>query len=242
MRYAVKPRGLLAVDPLGKIVVQRPADIEEDEIDPFSLAEIEAVLPKLEPEVANMVEFWVWAGLREGEVIALTWPDIDFDRGIVRINKAARGKRRKAPKTRAGRREVKLLPPALEALKRQKAYTRLLHKEVFMDPGTRPRGNDKAEHRPPAPWANDKQIRVRWEEACAAAGVRYRPPKQLRHTYASWMLMSREDPLWIAKQMGHRDVSVTLRVYAKYVQGMNPDAGMGAYRAMMATKSSHPKT
>ncbi|MDB6084161.1 MAG: site-specific integrase, partial [Gammaproteobacteria bacterium] len=110
------------------------------------------------------------------------------------------------------------------------------------DPGTRPRGNDKAENRPPAPWANDKQIRVRWQEACTAAGVRYRPPKQLRHTYASWMLMAREDPLWIAKQMGHRDVSITLRVYAKYVQGMNPDAGMGAWRSMMAGKSGPPKT
>jgi integrase len=116
VRYAVKPRGLLSVDALGKISVLRPADIEEDELDPFTLAEIEAALPHLEPEAANMIEFWVWTGLREGEVIALTWPDVDLERGIVRINKAARGKRRKASKTRAGRREVKLLPPALEAL------------------------------------------------------------------------------------------------------------------------------
>jgi hypothetical protein len=106
-------------------------------------------LPHLEPEVANMAEFWVWSGPREGEVIAVTWPDIDSERGTARINKTARGARRKAPKTYSGRREIKLLPPALEALKPQKAYTRLLHKEVFMDPGTRPRGNDKAAHRAP---------------------------------------------------------------------------------------------
>lgn len=235
-RYAIELK-LFTVDPLADIQVQRPAEIEDEEdIDPFSAAEIEAILPHLEPEVANMVEFWVWSGPREGEVIALTWPDIDFDRGTAKISRAARGDRRKAPKTRAGRRVVKLLPPALEALKRQKAYTRLLHKEVFMDPGTRPRGNDKAEHRPPQVWRNDKQIRVRWEAACAAAGVRYRPPKQLRHTYATWMLMAREDPLWVSRQMGHRDVSITLKVYVKYIPSMNPDAGMGAWRAITAAK------
>lgn len=217
VRYAV-PR-LLAMDPLAKIQVRRPAGIREEAIDPFSAAEITAILPKLEPEMANMCQFWVWTGLREGELIALTWSDIDWDRGVATITKAARGARRKAPKTAAGRREVKLLPPALEALQRQKPLTRLLHREIFLNPGTR------------LPWGHDKPIRNRWRAGATAAGVRYRFPRQLRHTYASWMLMAREDPLWIARQMGHRDVSITLKVYAKFIPAMNPDAGMAACRS-----------
>ena len=101
-------------------------------------------------------------------------------------------------------------------------------------------GNNHASDRPRAPWANDKQIRVRWHEALAAAKVRYRFPRQLRHTYASWMLAGREDPAFVAKQMGHKDVSITLRVYAKYVPSMNRDAGMQAYTAIMASmKKGH---
>lgn len=220
IRYAVHPRKLLAVDPLAEIEVQRPARIQDrDVVDPFSVAEIGAILPKLEPEVANMCQFWVWTGLRQGELIALTWTDVDLDRGVATITKAARGARRKAPKTAAGRREVKLLPPALEALQRQKPLTRLLHREIFLNPGTR------------LPWGHDKPIRNRWREATVAAGVRYRFPRQLRHTYASWMLMAREDPLWIARQMGHRNVSITLEVYAKYIPAMNPEAGMAACRS-----------
>ncbi|MGO9988940.1 MAG: Arm DNA-binding domain-containing protein [Steroidobacteraceae bacterium] len=239
LRYAVHPRKLLASDPLAKIAVRRPAKIKTSPIDPFTPAEVAAVLAKLEPELANMCQFWVWAGLRPGELIDLKWSDIDFDRGVASIVRAARGSRRKAPKTAAGVREIKLLPPALEALHRQKPYTRLLHGEIFQDPGTRPRGNDKAKHRPVSPWTNDKQIRVRWKAACEAAGVRYRFPRQLRHTYASWMLSSREDPLWISKQMGHADVSVTLKVYAKYIPAMNPDAGMRAFHALMSTNVGH---
>lgn len=234
VRYAV-PR-LLPVDPLAKLEVRRPQSLKGDPIDPFTSGEVEAILPHLEPAVANMAQFWVWTGLRQGELIALTWADIDTDRGIATISKAARGGRRKAPKTEAGRREIKLLPPALEALQRQKPFTRMLHREVFLDPGTRPRGNNLANDRPPAPWMNDKQIRVRWKAALKDAGVRYRTPRQLRHTYASWMLMAREDPLWVARQMGHRDVSITLKVYTRYIPAMNPDAGMGAWLAI--TKGS----
>ncbi len=241
VRYAVKPRKLLTEDPIGKLTVKRPAGIGESDvlIDPFTAEEIEAILPHLEPELAAMCQFWVWTGLRVGELIALKWSDIDFERGIARITKAARGNRRKAPKTKAGVREVKLLPPALEALQRAKPFTRLLHAEIFQDPGTRPMGNNHAPNRAIAPWANDKQIRVRWAAALKAAGVRYRFPRQLRHTYASWMLKFREDPAWIAEQMGHRNVGVTLETYAKYIPAMNPNAGMGAYAAIMASKKGH---
>lgn len=222
VRYACEVK-LLKADPLAKISVQRPATFAVV-IDPFSAAEIDAILPHLEAAVANMMQFWAWTGLREGELIALTWADVDLERGIATILKAARGKRRKATKTEAGRREVKLLPPALEALQRQKPLTRMLHREIFLNPKTM------------AAWGHDKPIRNRWRQALRAAGMRYRFPRQLRHTYASWMLMAREDPLWVARQMGHKDVSVTLRVYAKYIPSMNPDAGMRAYRAIIGSR------
>lgn len=232
MRYAVKPAKLLTADPLAGIKVERPDEIEDegDElIDPFSKAEIDAILPHLDPQEANMFEFWVWQGPREGELIALRWTDIDFDQGTARITKSARGARRKAPKTRAGRRTIKLLPPALEALQRQKTHTRMLHKEIFLNPGTR------------EPWGNDKSIRVRWHKACEAAKVRYRPPRHLRHTYATWMLMSREDPLWVSREMGHANVAITLKIYTKYIPGMNPNAGMAAYRMISGSRSEHDK-
>lgn len=250
VRHAV-PK-YLPLDPIAVIKIQRPAGIKPQVIDPFSTAEIDAILPHLEPPLANMVQFWVWTGLRVGEIIALTWKNVDFERGVVNITMAARGKRRKAPKTAAGAREVKLLPPALEALGRQKAETRLLHREVFLNPGAAVRyrddegkwhtpTGDNIERRPVTvntPWHSDKVIRSWWRKACNAAGVRYRYPYQLRHTYASWMLKFREEPLWISKQMGHANVSETLEIYAKHIPSMSPNAGMGAYAAIMASKNS----
>jgi integrase len=250
MRFAVHPKKYLTINPIATLKIERPAGIKKSPIDPFSTSEIDAILAQLAPPLANMVQFWVWTGLRVGEVIALTWNDIDFERGVANINKSARGRRRKGPKTEAGLRDVKLLPPALEALGRQKALTRLLHREIFLDPGAPVRYRDAEGkwHTPTGeniarkaetvnqPWKSDKDIRKWWRKACVAAGVRYRFPRQLRHTYASWMLKFREEPLWISGQMGHSDVSETLETYVKYIPSMSPDAGMGAYAAIMATK------
>ena len=55
-------------------------------------------------------------------------------------------------------------------------------------------------------------------------GVRYRKPYQTRHTYASMMLSAGEHPMWVARQMGHANATITLKTYARWM----PEAGQGA--------------
>jgi integrase len=218
LRYACGPGKLLKSDPLAGLEVKRPDVVREDIIDPFAATEVAAAVAHLEAPIANMVQFWAWTGLRQGELFALTWADIDFERKIARINKSRRGTRTKAPKTKSGVRDIRLLPPALEALQRQKEHTLLKRRQVFLDPST------------DEPWAADKPFRLKWTAALAAAGVRYRFPRQLRHTFASWMLGASENPLWVSKHMGHVNPAFTLKVYTRLIPDMFPDAGMRAWR------------
>lgn len=53
------------------------------------------------------------------------------------------------------------------------------------------------------------------------AGIEYREMKQTRHSFATNALSCGENPLWIAKVMGHRDTDMIIRVYGKYIE----DAG-----------------
>lgn len=220
--------------PLDKLQVIRPTALElEDRIDPFSPTEFAAVVATMRPEVANVMTFWVWAGLREGELLALQWPDIDLERSVARIVKALRGKRLKAPKTKQGNRPVPLLPPALEALRRQQSHTRLMGRAVFLNPEWRPQAGSRWAEPKPGPWT-EKTLRKAWQAACRAAGVRYRPVKQLRHTFASWTLSAGEAPMWVAKAMGHRDPGITQRVYARFIPEAFPDAGQRTVAAVNA--------
>lgn len=56
-----------------------------------------------------------------------------------------------------------------------------------------------------------------WIPALKKAGVRYRNPYQTRHTYASMMLSAGENLAWVSNQMGHSDVLITARTYARWI-------------------------
>ncbi|MCK6436000.1 site-specific integrase [Rivihabitans pingtungensis] len=207
---------LIEQNPLARWTYRRREPLKTDDIDPFSAAEQMAILENMEPAGRNMIQFAFWTGLRTSELIALEWADIDFLRGYARIDKALTqaADAEESTKTRAGRRDVKLLAPALAALSSQKSITYLTGGKIFINPRTR------------EPWCGDQAIRkTLWTPALKRAGVRYRRPYQTRHTYASMMLSAGESPMWVASQMGHADWTMIARVYGRWIPDAAPDAG-----------------
>lgn len=202
--------------------IERPVEGEpEDDVDPFSPDEQRAILSKLRDGENNLVQFFLWTGLRTSEATALNWSDIDFVGGTVRVRRAITREAKgvaEYPKTDAGRRDVKLLAPALAALNAQKAITFLADEDgpVFINPTTRER------------YSGSHQIWRIWRSALKRAGVRYRKPYQTRHTYASMMLSAGEHPMWVAKQMGHTDTTMVVRVYGHWMPSADTEAGSRA--------------
>lgn len=196
---------------------QRKTQIkEEDDIDPFTIEEQRSILAKCSPEMANQIKFSFWTGVRPSELIALSWGDIDFVRGHIKIRRAmtqASKGQAETTKTASGLREIKILGPTLEALQAQKPHSFLKGDPIFLNPSTGQR------------WTGDQQIRDAWIRILKAAGVRYRWPYQTRHTYASMMVSAGEHPMWVAKQMGHRDWTMIAKIYAKWMPEADEHAG-----------------
>ena len=203
-----------------------PTDAQDD-IDPFTREEQTAILARLDGQGRHLVQFAFWTGLRTSELVALNWSDIDFLRGIVRISKATTQAAKAAvetTKTRSGIRDVRLLAPALAALKDQKAFTFLKGEEIFQNPKTGER------------WKGDQPIRkTLWTGALKLAGVRYRYPYQTRHTYASMMLSAGEHPMWVAQQMGHSDWAMIRKTYGRWMPDTEVDSGGKAVSTFWAT-------
>ena len=191
-------------------------------VDPFSADEQRRILAALEGHGLNLFQFAFWTGLRISELVALEWGDIDWIRGEATINKAITKASDEAEdtKTASGRRRIRLMPPAHQAILQQRALS-LLHPtgRVFLNPRTG------------EPWEGDAQIRrTIWIPALKRAGVRYRYPYQTRHTWASMMLSSGENIAWVAKMMGHSDLNMVSRVYAKWIPDADPTAGAKALK------------
>jgi len=214
---------LLELNPLAGWTYSRKAGPpKEDDIDPFSPDEQQKILAVLSGQARNMIQFALWTGLRTSELVALNWGDIDWQREEVMVRRAmtqaSKGKA-ETTKTAAGRRRVKLLRPALEALNAQKAHTFQANAEVFQNPRTMKR------------WTGDGPIRkTMWMPAMTKSDVRYRRPYQTRHTFASMMLSAGEHPMWVAKQMGHTDWTMIARVYGRWMPSADTEAGSKAER------------
>ncbi|SFJ05524.1 integrase [Nitrosomonas sp. Nm34] len=98
-----------------------------------------------------------------------------------------------------------MLPPVEQPLINQKQYTLLFNNKVFHNPS-------KQEL-----WKGDLEIRRAWTPILRVAGVRYRNPYQTRHTFASMMLSAGENISWLSAQMGHSNVLITAKIYARWI-------------------------
>jgi integrase len=184
---------------------QRRSDYQ---VDPFTgdelLRVIDATGDLFGENGRNLVQLHAFAGPRTGELFGLSWVQVSRDQ--VRIDRAVVHGRDAGTKTAKGTRDIPLTPMAAEALRRQKAVTGLEGGLVFRSL----RGNRPAKDY----W---KDYSEPFKRACQKAGVRYRQPYQLRHTFASQLLSGGENPLMVAEIMGHTDTSMIFRVYGKWI-------------------------
>ena len=122
-------------------------------------------------------------------ILDLTWDQIDFERGIVRLGTGERRRKGRAtvPMTDSARRE-------LLAAAQARTSDRVI--EYGGDPV--------------------RTVRKAFATAADAAGVPWCTPHVLRHTAAVWMAEDGVPMAEIAQYLGHTDSRITERVYARF--------------------------
>jgi integrase len=108
-------------------------------------------------------------------------------------------------KTAGSYRVVAMLPTVEEALRDQLAGTLATGTYVFSNAWGGPLDLTNIRHRI-------------WYPTLARAGLRPRDLYQTRHTFASLMLQTGEDPAWIARMMGHTTTKLLYERYAAFIR------------------------
>jgi integrase len=196
---------------------------DEETVDPFTPGELHAIVAasrRQNPAVATFLQVWAQSGMRAGEVSSLRWGDLDLARGIAVVQRTYSRGRIGPTKTRRAR-AVSLLHPVIEETAEWRpgataeccsvlADLRQLAVQS-LDPEAYVFRRTTGE-----PW-NPMTVLRMWKRAITGARVRYRPPEQLRHTFASTLLSRNAPLLYVQKQGGWRSASVLLRVYARWM-------------------------
>jgi len=143
------------------------------------------------PHLHTIVVLALSTGMRQGEILNLRWSDIDLERGRVILHETKNGERRLVP----------LLGHAQELLKAKDQARR--------DAKVRRIDTDRL-----FPGRNPKKpvfIRAPWMEAVKAAGIDDLKFHDLRHSAASYMLMSGASLGEIAELLGHKTLQMVKR-------------------------------
>ncbi len=218
---------LLPDNPAGAV---KRAPHQKGPPDPFSREEAEKIISTLAQahpgQVTNLVEFWFWTGMRTSEIFGLRWTSVDLASSHVLVSEAlVRGLRKDSTKTNVAR-KVQLNSRAMAALLRQQAHTRVGGDAVFMDP------------RYGESWSDERAFRRSfWTPTLKRLGIRYRRPYNMRHTYATAMLMAGMNAAYCAKQLGH-SVEMFHRTYSKWLDGEQNDREMARLEASLGGNTS----
>ena len=181
-----------------------------------------------EAQVAAMI--MLYAGLRRGELLALTWTDIDLTNKTIRVNKSVNFIDNKPvvkpmTKTEAGMRLISIpdvLADFLKTVKRKSLIVCTRNGEMMTQSGFRRMWesymsilNEKY-----GDFRADKDTKKKNGERksrLAPGGLPTKisefTPHQLRHTYASLLYKAGVDVLTAKDQLGHSDIKTTLNIY-----------------------------
>jgi len=173
---------------------------------PFNNDERNKILAQMTGQVRNFYEFAFWTGLRTSELLAIRKCDIDLKRKVIFVRRALVHGREKGTKSKAGERTHELHEKAFSALKAQLKLNTGSQERIFLNPKTN------------QPWRDDHAIYHHcWQPAVKRSGVKFRTQYNTRHTYASTMLTENRPIAWVARQLGHSDITMTLRTYARWI-------------------------
>lgn len=146
--------------------------------------------------------------MRQGELLALRWEDVDLEAGALRV---------RGTKTARSRRTVKLTPTAVEALKghieRQMAEMERAgdtHRDLGLafatEAGT--------------PLDRHNLVQRSFKPLLRRAGLPDVCFHDLRHTCATILLKMGQHPKLVQELLGHANIAITLDTYSHVLPGM----------------------
>lgn len=203
--------GLIAIDPTNELEMPAVRGKRDRIATPDQARALIDALPIGERALWSMAFF---AGLRNGELQALRWEDVDLDANVVHVERSMDGDVSVGiieVKTEAGRRSV----PLVDRVRRDLVAHKL---------ATGRGGEDLVFGRTAALPYVPTTVRARARKAWKNAELQPITPHEARHCAASYLIAAGLNPKQISVFIGHSDIRTTYNRYGHLMPGGEADA------------------
>ncbi|NRA62253.1 MAG: DUF3596 domain-containing protein [Psychrobium sp.] len=205
----------------------------KDTPDPFTQDEISSLVNVPTDRLSEILcfELACWTGLSVSELLGIAWEDLDKANWRLRVRRANVNGIYKTPKEESRSRDIDLLIPARWVIQKLMPVTSMLP-PVEISILQKDNKTYRIERlrmmmintRSGKPMPSNMQYRDRFfTTICKKANVRYRPPNNSRHTYASQLLTKGVPKEWIANQLGHTTTKMIDEHYGKWMKEEAPN-------------------
>jgi integrase len=189
-RIAVR-NGKLADNPIRKLARRRENNGRVRFLDADEEAALRAKIRELSPDQEPEFDLALHTGMRRNEQYRLGWEHVDFRLGLINVVQSKNGQCRTIPMNAAAR-------DALQKLRQQRDDS------GYVSPGT--------------PTDRERDWRRWFEQAVREAGISDFCWHDLRHTFASRLVMAGVDLRTVAELLGHKTLAMVMR-YAHLAPG-----------------------
>lgn len=173
-----------------------------------------------------------YTGMRKGEILGLTWDDINFEEKTISVNKtlAYAGKEYilQSPKTRNSYRTIYIDDDIIRVLKRQKIkqnLERLKNGGVYKE-------HNMVFAQETGECVFPQAVNILFTRFIKQSGLPKIRFHDLRHTHATILLQMGVNPKIVAERLGHSSVQITLDTYSHVLPSMKKDLTEQFSRAM----------
>jgi len=203
----------------------KPPRIVSREVTPLTLEQARALLSSVrEHRLEELLTVAVVTGMRRGELLALRWSNIDFERRTLLVLHTVDyipkyGYVETEPKTKAGKRLVSLPHFLVDMLKQH----RLQQLEQRLKQGDAWENRDLVFPDLRGGYFNPNYLLRVFKKLLNEAGLPHMPFHDLRHSAATILLSMGVNIKVVQELLGHSDISITLGTYAHLLPPMQQE-------------------
>ena len=215
----------------------RPPRNSPKPIQPFSPAEARTFLKAIQGDrLEALYVLAIATGLREAEVLGLRWKDLDLDEAMLSVRftlqRLDHAYQLVEPKTRQSRRTIAIPAIAVSALKSH----RVRQAEERLEVGKGWNDLDLVFTTAKGQPLYGTVVYGRFKRILKAAGLRPQRFHDLRHCYATLLLVQEVHPRLVMETLGHSEIGVTMNCYSHVLAEMKREPA-NLMDALLATPS-----